>query len=615
MAHQLSRCVVLVSLCIPFASIARAGEFKADQASPKIAHFHLSGQLTEVPQETPPLFSNAKVTSLKELIERLGNARKDDAVAAVVITYNGLGMGLGQLEEVRSELLKFKAVNKRVFVHVEGVTLATYALLSASSDFYVVPLTDVWLHGLYTESMYLKGALDWLGFKADIVHIGDFKSAGETLSRSGPSAPARENIEWLLDGLYDNLVNMIGEGRGLTAGQVKNLIDNGPYTAEGALAAGLVDGVEYRDDFMARLNDIYGDDVDIDSRYGEEDGLDVDMSNPFAFFSIFQELLSPKKTSSKDTIGIVYVEGAITPGYGDRSPFGGSGGAHSGDIRNALNEAAEDSHIKAVVLRVDSPGGSAMASEIILHAAQRVQEAGKPLIVSMGNVAASGGYYVSCSADAIFADETTITASIGVVGGKIVTSDMWTKLGVNWVSYQRGANADMLATDNEFTQKQRQHITDWMTEVYDVFKGHVTTGRKGKLTQPLDELAAGRVFTGRQALDRGLVDQIGGLSEAVEFAAKKAGIYDYDVRVVPKPKNLFEMIFNEMSGEGSRPTDIRAAVAQLGGMQTPGMEAMLPMLQRFDPQRVAALLEGINRVEMIHREGVAVVMPMVFSVR
>ncbi len=615
MYRSVRRIAFTMAACLVLTGVSLAEELGANQSPPKVVHFHLAGQLTETPQEMPPLFGNTKITSLKEMLERMSKAREDDAVAAVVLTYDGMGMGMAQLEELRNELLKFKALDKRVFVHVEGLTLPTFAMLSAASDLYVVPLTDMWIHGLFSESMYLRGTLDWLGMKADIVHIGDFKSAGEMLYRREPSAPARENIDWLLDGMYDNLVGMIADGRGMTPKQVKNLIDNGPYTGEKALTAGLIDGVEYRDDFMARIRDIYGDGVDIDNRYDEGEGLDVDVSNPFAFFNIFQELLNPKKEPSKETVGIVYVEGMILPGYSDPSPFGGSSGAFSGNIRNALNDAADDPNIKAVVLRVDSPGGSAMASEIILHAAQRVQAAGKPLIVSMGNVAASGGYYVSCSADAIFADESTITASIGVVGGKIVTSDMWDKIGVNWVSYQRGANADMLASDNAFTEAQRQHITEWMTEVYDVFKGHVIAGRKGKLTQPLEELAGGRVFTGRQALERGLVDQIGGLSDAVEFAAKKSNLYDYDVQVVPKSKNLFEMIFQEMSGEGTRPTDIRAALAQLGGVQRPGVEAMLPMLQRLDPTRVEALMDAVTRLELIHNERVAVMMPLVLSMR
>ena len=240
----------------------------------------------------------------------------------------------------------------------------------------------------------------------------------------------------------------------------------------------------------------------------------------------------------KDAVAVVYVEGPILPGYSQPTLFGAYNAAFSGDIRKALETAAKDESVKAVVLRVDSPGGSVEASEVILNAARQVKTQ-KPLIVSMGDVAASGGYYVACGADAIFADETTITASIGVVGGKLVTTDLWNKLGVNWVGHKRGANADLLSSTRPFDEAQRKVISDYMQQAYEVFKGHVTKGREGKLRKPIDEIAGGRVYTGKQALDLGLVDQIGGLQQAVEYAAAKVSLKNYDIRVIPEPKDFF----------------------------------------------------------------------------
>ncbi len=221
------------------------------------------------------------------------------------------------------------------------------------------------------------------------------------------------------------------------------------------------------------------------------------------------------KTEDKKTVAIVYVEGPIVLAADDgMSLLGGGTSAVAGQIRRALDKAAEDDSIKAVVLRVDSPGGSAVASEIILDATKRVK-AKKPFVVSMGNVAGSGGYYVAMGSDTIFADRMTITASIGVVGGKLATEGLFDKVGVNFKSYQRGENAGLLASGDPFTERNAPTMQAWMNEIYEVFKGHVKANRGEKLEKPIDELAGGRVFTGEQALELGLVDGIGTLHDAI----------------------------------------------------------------------------------------------------
>src|SRR5581483_1678878 len=209
--------------------------------------------------------------------------------------------------------------------------------------------------------------------------------------------------------------------------------------------------------------------------------------------------------------------------------------------------ASRDDSIKAVVLRIDSPGGSATASEIILDATQRLK-AKKPLVVSMGNVAGSGGYYVACGSDTIFADDSTITGSIGVVGGKFATTEMWKKIGVTWKPYQRGKNASMLSSAATFTPEQREKMQTWMNDIYGVFKGHVTAIRGSRLKKPIDDIAGGRVYTGKQALDLGLVDKLGTLQDAVAYAADQAKLTDYDLRTVPEPKNLLQQLVEQSAG-------------------------------------------------------------------
>ena len=612
--------VVLIIICSgPVARDLKAE--KSDQETPVIAHFHLSGVMSESPVVDPFGFTAGQMTSLKILVSRIDEAADDNDVQGIVLTYDQMSLGIGQLEEIRSALKRFKAAGKKVYVHAEGLYTGSYSLLCVADRLNVAPESSLWLTGLYGESLYVRALLNKIGVYADYMHMGDYKSAGEMLTRSGPSEPAAENINWLLDGTYEALVAMIAESRGKSSEQVKTLIDQGPYLADQALAEGLIDAIETREAFLARLKTDFGETTEIDNRYGREKAKQIDLANPFAFFSILSEMFSPPKKPQKDAVGIVYVEGMILPGHSQPTLFGVTGGAFSGDIRKALEIAAKDDTVKAVVMRINSPGGSAEASEVILNASRQVQLR-KPLIVSMGDVAGSGGYYIACAADMIFADTTTITASIGVVGGKLVTTAMWNKLGVNWVGYKRGANSDLLNGSRRFDESQRKVLSDYMEDIYEVFKGHVTTGRGSRLRKPIDAIAGGRVYTGGQALELGLVDRIGGLKAAIDYAASKAAIEDYEVRVIPRPKDFLTMLMGDISGEGESPTDIAMpdAATPATGLPAAGwglpshdllgaLKPTLQLLQKTEPQRAAALYQALQRIELIRTEGVIMMMP------
>ncbi len=584
------------------------GQGSAPSMAPAvIAHFHLSGMLSESPVVDPFGLVAGQVTSLKDLVRRLDRAAGDPQVKAVVLTFDRMGFGFGQMEELRQAIGRVREAGKRVYVYAEGMSTFTYGLLCAGDHLSVAPQSALWLTGFYAESLYVKDLLDKIGVQADFLHMGAYKSAAEMFTRTGPSAPAEENLNWLLDGWYDSLVGMIAQSRGKTPEQVRELIDRGPYMAEQAMEKGLIDAVETRDDLVARVKkDIEGP-ARVDNRYGREKGPQINFANPLAFFSILGELFKPPATSQKDAVAVVYVEGVILPGYSQPTLFGQVGGAYSGDIAKALDTAASDERVKAVVMRVDSPGGSAEASEVILNATRRIKGK-KPFVVSMGDVAGSGGYYVSCAADAIFADEATITASIGVVGGKLVTKGLWDKLGVNWVGYRRGANADIFTSSRPFNGAQRQVLYDYMEQVYEVFKGHVAAGRGDKLRKPLDDMAGGRVYTGRQARDLGLVDEIGGLRQAVEYAAAKASLSDYETRVIPEPRDFLTELMAQSSGQ-SRPTDIALppALGPLAGHPT--LAPLLDMLCKTEPQRAEVLRQALQRIDLIRRESVIMMMP------
>ncbi len=473
----------------------------------------------------------------------------------------------------------------------------------------MVPTADVWVTGLFGESPYLRGLLDKIHVKPEFLTCGAYKSAAEIFLRDGPSPEAEAMQNWLLDSAFSTSLSLIASGRKVTPEKARQWIDDGPYTAEKARAAGLIDAVEHRQDFEATLKAKYGADVVFDKKYGQKAQPTLDLSSPFAFFKLWGEMMGQgqKKGPSKPAVGIVYVDGPITLGGGQASLFAEASAASS-KIRKALDQAARDDSIKAVVLRVNSPGGSAVASEIILDATKRVK-AKKPFVVSMGNVAGSGGYYVACASDLIFADESTITASIGVVGGKISTVEMWKKVGVNFKSYKRGKNSGLLASGDPFTPEERERVQSWMDEVYGVFKGHVQAIRGSRLRKPIDELAGGRVFTGKQALELGLVDRIGGLGDAIDYIAGQARLTDYEVRNVPASKNFLEQLIEEASGAADDAPGLGMRLRPAFAGPESLVDLAMPLLRHLDPARVAAVRDALGHLQLLQREGVLLMMP------
>jgi protease-4 len=586
-------------------------EKKADSGKATIAVFRLTGEVTEAPPDDTLFFASSSAVSLKDLVIRMKKAAESDAVKAVVILDESASIGLAQKEELRQAMAKLRAAGKEVYAHADSLSMGGYALLCGASRLSVVPTGDLWITGLDAEVPYLRGLLNKLGIKPDFLTCGAYKSAAELFMREGPSPQAEEMENWLLNGLYESYVKLIATGRNVDEAKARAWIDDGPYTAEKAKAAGLIDAVEYRDAFEKMLKSKYGEKVVFDKKYGKKKPPKLDFSSPFAVFKLMGDLMgeSQKKKTSENSIGIVYVNGPIVLGGRSDSPFESVAAARSTEVRKALDKALEDEHVKAVVLRVDSPGGSAVASEIILEATKRVK-AKKPFVVSMGDVAASGGYYVACGSDVIFADDATITGSIGVVGGKFATNPMWNKIGITFKEYKRGANAGILSSAQTFTPAEREKIQGWMDDIYGVFKGHVLSIRGDRLKKPIDDLAGGRVYTGKQALDLGLVDKIGTLEDAIKFVADKAKLTEYEVRVVPEPKNFVERLVEEISGEkeDSKGLDLGAG-RPVAGRQPSLVDLAMPYLQHLDPQRVKAVRMALQRLQLMQQDGAVLMMP------
>ena len=403
----------------------------ADDAAPTVAHIKLSGDLDEAPVAPDPLLGGG-AENFKSKLDRIHKAAKDDAVKALYLEIDGLGVGWGKLDELARAVAEFRKGGKKVFAYMEGGGSKDY-LLATSCDEICVPEPGwLMLIGVRAEVSFYKGLLDKIGVKADILRMGDAKSAAEPYIQEHMSEASHKQLEGVLDDYYENsMVGRIVKNRAaehFTADQVRKIIDGGPFTAHAAEKAGLIDRVAYKQDFEDSFKKTLKlDKVDIARNYGSSKSEDLDLSNPFAIF----KLLAPSKgaeSSDKPKIAVIYATGVITTGKSSGASLFGEESCGSTTMIEAIRQAEGDDTVKAIVLRVDSPGGSALASDLIWAELGRCK---KPVIASMSDVAASGGYYISMGAKKIYAEPGTLTGSIGVFGGKIALDGLYEKIGVN----------------------------------------------------------------------------------------------------------------------------------------------------------------------------------------
>lgn len=550
-----------------------------------VAVYDLQGPLTESGMSEPSLLSmdleaNRPLT-LFDVSRSLEKAAADPEVTAVVLDVDNAGLGLAQLQEIRSHLLTARAAGKDVWLYSDGYNNGTALLGSAANHFVLMPEADVSFAGISAESMYFKGMLDKAGIVADVIHIGDFKSFGEEYYRTGPSDFAKKQTQELIGGIFDQITGDVAAGRDIPNEKVLSLINRGSFTAREAKEAGLVDDLKYRTDFNSELKEKYAD-ADFDDEYAlpDLDGPDID-----GIFDLFKLMMNSGKDSggNNDYVAVVALEGGITS-------------ESIAPVRKEILKLLKDDHAKALVLRVDSPGGSALASEVLWEATDEWTGAGRPFAVSMGGVAASGGYYVSAGAERIFAEPGTITGSIGVVGMKLVMAGAMEKLGITTHTVQRGEYADAMSMSKPFTPEESKLVRDSMLNVYGTFKKRITDGRGDRLNGELESMAGGRVYTGTKALELGLVDELGGLTDAIAWAAEKAEIEDGNAQLKPEPKSMLEGLFakpdKKSDGEvvrmngGTSPVSsaIRNAFREAGlsTLPTPARAAVERTIHRLD---------------------------------
>jgi protease-4 len=562
---------------------------RAAEDSITLAHIRLSGSLDEHPVADDPVFGGGKENFASKLA-RIRKAQKAGGIHGIVLELDGLAVGWGKVDELTRAIADFRASGKKVVAYLEQGELKDY-IVALSCDKVAIP-ESAWLMltGVRSEVTFYKDLFDKIGLKADILQMGDFKGAPEPFLRNNMSPQLRQQLTSVLDDYFEkSIVERIAKARPdkkLTPEKVKELIDAAPYPARKAAELGLIDLVAYPDEFKKTVAKLYdAEDVRVQKDYGQSKPEELDLSNPFAVL----KLLSPPKSSAKSKspkIAVIYAVGGITEGKSAESPFGGGETVGSDTTVEAIRQAEKDESVKAIVLRVDSPGGSALASDLIWR---ELKISKKPVFASMGDTAASGGYYICMSAKKIFAEPGTLTGSIGVFGGKLVIGGALSQFGMHTEIISRGKNSGVLSPTTPFSPNEKEAFQALLKDCYDQFIDKALAGRQAagvKLTrEELLNLAGGRIWTGRQAKANGLIDELGTLADALAAAKKEAGLdpkADAELLILPKQKPLFERLLD--SNLGARLDTLTKQVPGLSEKLKP----VLPLL--VSPKPTAWLL-------------------------
>ncbi|MBV9216479.1 MAG: signal peptide peptidase SppA [Acidobacteria bacterium] len=516
----------------------------------------VSGELPDYVAEEPlaKLFGIKQTQSFTNLLTQLRKAKVDKRISAVELEINFPGIGWGKADELRDAIKDFRASGKPVYAYMEVGTNREYYIATAADKIFLPPSGDVYINGFAAEAMFYKGSLDKLGIETDVIQIGPkYKNAPDQYTRKDMSDGQKEVTNAILDEYFNRFTQGIAESRKKSVDDVKGLIDGAPYNADQAKKLGLIDDAFYREQVDDELKSKLG--------YKADDKLRTIRGGDYR--EIPSDTLG---LNQGEKVAVIYASGAINVGRSANGPLSGEM-VGSDTFINAINDAAADTSVKAIVLRIDSPGGSALASDLMWHAIENAKAKKKPVVVSMADVAASGGYYIACNADKIVAEPSTITGSIGVFMGKPVLKGFYNWLGVTNEYTMRGKNSGIFRETEHWTPEERAKMVEQTNSIYfDNFVPKVAKGRN-KSPEDVNTIAQGRVWTGTQAKDNGLIDEFGGLEHAIDVAKQLAGLpADKDVRrvVFPAPRPFLEEYFGNDDPEGS--AENRAQAALLGSM-------------------------------------------------
>jgi protease-4 len=523
--------VLLLLLVLVTAIVSTAGsDGKVSVTSNSVLHVSLDYPIKERTDKNPFAELNflglesKKKLGLNEILQGIEEAKSDDHIKGIYLDASSLESGMATMEEIRNALIDFKKSGKFIIAYSEVYSQGAYYLATTADKIYLNPEGMIDFRGLSSEIMFFKGALDKLDIEAQIIKVGTYKSAVEPFILDKMSEPNKQQVTSFLGSMYDHFLSEISKSRKIPKNTLFSLADGAKIRApKDALIYKMVDGLKYKDEVLDELKKL----------------TKIDKKKEIKSVSLeeYAPTEDEKEESSQNRIAVIYANGEIMSGEGNDETIG------SERISRAIRKARTDDKVKAIVLRVNSPGGSALASDVIWRETVLAKKS-KPVIVSMGDLAASGGYYIACAADSIFAQPNTITGSIGVFG---IVPNMQkffnNKLGITFDGVKTGKFADLGTVSRPLTDAERMIIQLEVNKTYDTFTKKVADGRK-KSQSYIDSIGQGRVWSGTEALQRGLVDRLGNIDDAIASAAKKAKIKDFKIVNYPTQVDPLKSLFD-----------------------------------------------------------------------
>lgn len=524
--------------------------------------------LEDAPETPTSKLMLGEKTTLRDVVDAIDRGANDDRVVGMVARIGAAPMGMAQVQEIREAVGRFRAHKKFAVAYSEtfgefGPGNGSYYLATAFDQIYLQPSGDIGLTGVMMETPFIKGTLSKLGVTFHGDHRYEYKNALNFFTETKYTAAHKEAMTAIMNSWFSQMKQGICEARNIAPEKFQALVDAGPYLGKEAVAARLVDGVAYRDQVYDDVKKKAGDNAEL------------------LYLDKYLQRAGRPHDHGKE-IALVFGVGGVTRGKSDYDPVQGSQNMGSETVAGAIRAAVADKDVKAILFRVDSPGGSYVASDTIWREVVNAHKAGKPVIVSMGDLAGSGGYFVAMAADKIVAQPGTITASIGVLGGKMLTSGLWNKIGLSWDEVHNGANATMFTGTEDYTPAEWARFEAWLDRVYVDFTGKVADGRKLPNEKVL-EIAKGRIWSGQDAKNLGLVDELGGYDTALKLAKKAAGIPETDdvkIVVYPRPKTFLQTLLQRGGADSSE----KEAVAQTLGRI---LQDVQPVMRELDAARVS----------------------------
>jgi protease-4 len=542
---------------IIFFSFARMRDRTPDVEANSVLYLRLNGEIPErVAVDYPiPFLKSSDTLTVSDIWGVLRKAAADSRIKAVILLPEDLSLGWGKMQEIRTDIEQFRKSGKPVYAFLKTPSAREYYIASAANRVYMEPQDYLMLKGARFELMYFRGTLDKLGVTVDVEHDGKYKDYGDMFTRTSMSPETKEVLNSMIDGLYGDLVTGIANGRKKQPNEIRNTIDNGPFLSDQALKAGLIDGVRFEDEVYGVLKtDLKQNDLKkVSSR--------VYSKIPFSSVGL----------GGKQKVAFVVAEGDITRGSPDSD---GTDGIQSQYFDKILRQVSNDSSVKAAIVRIDSPGGEVTASDELWREMNLLSKK-KPLVISMSDYAASGGYYMAMTGDPIVSYSGTVTGSIGVVFGKPNLHGLYDKVGVTKDEISRGRFADIDSDYQPLSDAGRAKLKEGIDYEYRDFISKVAAGRHRRF-EDIEPVAQGRAWLGSQAKNNGLVDEIGGLDRAIELVKKKAGIAPGEaVNLVSYPprRSILEMLLQQQSQDPEVQVEVR--IAKFLGVKTPGIRPWL----------------------------------------